>query len=67
MHSKISKIVTGKIDSIRTGTPRIKITPVQAGLKVAVRGRTAQQTMYVYTQDALVEEFVVTCWEKFTT
>lgn len=45
----VSKIVIGVITPTKTGRPHIKFNPVQAGLKMQVRGNIAVQIFFVYT------------------
>jgi len=45
----VSKIVIGIIKPTKSGQPHIKFTPIQAGLRMQVRGNTAVQIFYVYT------------------
>jgi hypothetical protein len=45
----VSKIVIGVITPTKTGQPRIKFTPIQAGLRMQVRGNSAVQIFFVYT------------------
>ena len=45
----VSKIVIGAIEPTKHGSPHLKFTPVQAGLRMRVRGNTAVQTFFVYT------------------
>ena len=49
---EVSKIVLGFIiGGKKNRRPRVKITPIQAGLRVVVCGNIAIQEMYVYTSD----------------
>ncbi len=48
----VTKIVLSVIVPVKTGNPRLKILPIQAGIKCVVRGRTAQQDFFIYTKDA---------------
>lgn len=48
----VSKIVLSVIVPVKTGNPRMKIMPIQAGIKCVIRGRTAQQDFFIYTKDA---------------
>jgi hypothetical protein len=45
----VSKIVIGVIEPTKKGKPHIKFSPVQAGLRMRVRGNTAVQSFFVYT------------------
>ena len=45
----VSKIVIGIIKPTKTGQPHIKFTPIQAGLRMQVRGNSAVQIFFVYT------------------
>ena len=47
--SSVSKIVIGVIEPTRGGRPHIKFTPVPAGLRMQVRGNSAVQIFFVYT------------------
>jgi len=45
----VSKIVIGVIMPTRTGQPHLKFAPIQAGLRMQVRGNSAVQIFFVYT------------------
>lgn len=45
----VSKIVIGIIKPTGTGQPHIKFTPIQVGLRMQVRGNSAVQLFFVYT------------------
>ena len=45
----VSKVVIGVIKPTKTGQPHIKFTPIQAGLRMQVRGNSAVQIFFVYT------------------
>ena len=45
----VSKIVIGVIKPTKTGQPHIKFTPIQAGLRMQVRGNSAVQIFFIYT------------------
>ena len=45
----VSKIVVGVIKPTKTGQPHIKFTSIQAGLRMQVRGNSAVQIFFVYT------------------
>jgi hypothetical protein len=47
--SHVSKIVIGVITPTRAGRPHIKFTPIQAGFRMQVRGNSAVQIFFVYT------------------
>jgi len=47
----VTKIVLGPIKSVRSGLQRVKITEVQTGLKIVVRGTASIQTLFVYTKN----------------
>jgi hypothetical protein len=56
-NSLVEKIVTGEIKSIEHGPRRLKITAIDAGLKLVVRGINACQFIFVYTKSpAIVAE-----------
>jgi hypothetical protein len=61
----VSKIVIGIIKSTKTGQPHIKFTPIQAGLRMQVRGNSAVQIFFVYTDqpDTVLRE-ITEKWEK---
>ncbi|MFA6593643.1 MAG: DUF2103 domain-containing protein [Candidatus Buchananbacteria bacterium] len=64
-HPLVAKIVTGEIKSIEHGPRRIKITAIEAGLKLMIRGVNARQFLFVYTAKPEIiavqlEEF----WQK---
>ena len=46
---RVSKIVIGVIKPTKTGQAHIKFTPIQAGLRMQVRGNSAVQIFFVYT------------------
>jgi len=48
---QVSKVVVGSIKPIRVGPKRLKIQPVEAGLKLTVRDTSARQTIYAYIGD----------------
>jgi len=48
-HPRVSKIVIGIIKPTKTGQPHIKFTAIQAGLRMQVRGNSAVQIFFVYT------------------
>lgn len=53
----VEKIVTGEIKSLEHAPRRLKITPIDAGLKLIVRGINARQFIFVYTKSpAIVSE-----------
>jgi len=64
MSPRVSKIVIGVIKSTRTGQPHIKFTPIQAGLRMQVRGNSAVQIFFVYTDwpDEVMRE-ITEKWE----
>lgn len=49
--NEVTKIVLGVIEVASSKMIRLKIQPVQAGLKVVVYGRISLQTIFVYTTD----------------
>ena len=62
---EVTKIVIGEIRPLHSGEPRLKYTPVPAGLKLAIRGANAIQTVYVYTTDpAATTTSLRTTWEE---
>ena len=48
---EVSKVVLSVIKPSRADRPRLKFSPVPAGLKMQVRSRTAIQIFYVYSGD----------------
>src|SRR6476660_8646834 len=46
---RVSKIVIGVIKPTTTGQPPINVAPIQAGLRMEVRGNSAVQIFFVYT------------------
>lgn len=48
----VTKIILGEIKPIAVGPRRLKIQPIDAGLKLTVRDTSAVQTVYAYTRDA---------------
>ncbi len=64
-HPLVEKIVTGEIKSIEHGPRRLKITPIEAGLKLMVRGINARQILFVYTpEQAIINEQIEAFWQK---
>ena len=61
----VSKIVIGVIKPTKTGQPHIKFTPIQAGLRMQVRGNSAVQIFFVYTgrPDDVMRE-ITEKWEE---
>lgn len=61
----VSKIVIGVIKPTKTGQPHIKFTPIQAGLRMQVRGNSAVQIFFVYTgqPDDVMRE-ITAKWEE---
>lgn len=47
-HTKVTKVVLGRIESVRSKQQRIKFEPVPAGLKVTVYGTAYLQELVVY-------------------
>lgn len=47
----VTKIVLGPIASLGPAKARLSFAPVQAGLKIAVRGNGSHQVLYVYTDN----------------
>ena len=45
----VTKIVIGVIKPTKTGQIHIKFTPIQAGLRMQVRGNSAVQIFFIYT------------------
>jgi hypothetical protein len=43
------KVVLGVIEHVGPGPRRIKFKPILAGLQMTVRGNTAKQEFYIYT------------------
>jgi hypothetical protein len=64
-HPLVEKIVTGEIKHIEHGPRRIKIVPVEAGLKLTIRGINARQHIFVYTaEQAIITEQIEEFWQK---
>lgn len=60
---EVRKIVLSVITSSGPGEPRLKFSPVPAGLRMQVRGRTAVQTFYVYSNSpAGTQRKLETAW-----
>jgi hypothetical protein len=62
---RVSKIVIGVIKPTKTGQSHIKFTPIPAGLRMQVRGNSAVQIFYVYTDrpnDVMTE--ITKKWEE---
>jgi hypothetical protein len=47
----VTKIVLSVIVPVKAGVPRLKISPIQAGIKCVVRGKNAQQDFFIYTKE----------------
>jgi hypothetical protein len=47
----VTKIVLSVIVPVRAGKPRLKISPIPAGIKCVVRGKNAQQDFFIYTKE----------------
>ncbi|MFA6526750.1 MAG: hypothetical protein WCT26_05090 [Candidatus Buchananbacteria bacterium] len=59
----VSKIIVGEIKPIRVGPKRLKIQPVEAGLKLTIRDTSARQTIYVYTKNQQkIEDLIQQFW-----
>ncbi|MFA6228236.1 MAG: DUF2103 domain-containing protein [Patescibacteria group bacterium] len=64
-HPLVAKIVTGEIKSIEPGPRRMKITAIEAGLKLMIRGVNARQFLFVYTaKPAIVAEQIEEFWQN---
>ena len=64
-HPLVDKIVTGEIKHIEHGPRRIKIMPIEAGLKLTIRGVNARQFIFVYSQEkAVVGQEIERFWRK---
>lgn len=61
---QVSKVVPSEIVRVRGGEVRIKFMPVQAGLRMVVRGVQSQQEVFVYTgEPAVVERLLRGRWD----
>lgn len=47
----VTKIVPGQIQPIKNGPRRLKFSPIPGGYKIAVRGPTNIQELFIYTKD----------------
>lgn len=64
-HPLVEKIVTAEIKSIEHGPRRIKIMPIENGLKLMVRGINARQFLFVYTAEPeLIARQIEEFWHK---
>lgn len=64
-HPLVDKIVTSEIKSIEHGPRRIKITKIEAGLKLMIRGINARQLVFVYTtQPEITAKQIEEFWQK---
>ena len=62
---QVSKIVLSEIVPIRSGPMRLRFAPVPAGLRMVVRGPSAQQLFFVYTSDPTgVEQALYAAWNR---
>jgi hypothetical protein len=61
----VTKIVLSVIVPVKAGTPRLKISPIQAGIKCVVRGKSAQQDFFIYTKEVeFVTKFLEKTWKR---
>lgn len=64
-HPLVEKIVAGEIKSIDHGPRRLKITPIESGLKLMIRGINARQILFVYTaQSLIISQLIEEFWQK---
>lgn len=49
--SEVKKVIPGPLLPLRSGPPRLKFKPVNAGLQIEVTGGDGTQIIYVYTND----------------
>ncbi len=49
---EIDKIVPSEIVPLKPSAKHLKFSPIQAGLKLAIRGLNARQVVFVYTKKA---------------
>ena len=62
---QVTKIIVGEIKPIRVGPKRLKIQPVEAGLKLTLRDTSARQTIYVYTKNqAQIQKLIEGFWAE---
>lgn len=63
--SEVKMVVPSEIVSLRPAELHIKFSPIQAGLKLAVRGKNARQIFYIYTSSpSTVDQLVNDYWNK---
>jgi len=55
---EVKKIVIGEIKSIKNGPRRLKITNIDNGLKLMIRGVSARQLVFVYNNDFNITDIV---------
>lgn len=61
----VSKVIVSQIKVIRNGPRRIKISKVEAGLKIMVRGIGSRQNLFVYTKEKdKTESILKDAWNK---
>lgn len=53
---EVSKIILGTIRTAKSGSPNIKFVPIRAGLRINVRGKMANQILFVYTSNSIATE-----------
>lgn len=64
-HPLVDKMVIGEIKSIEHGPRRIKIIPIEVGLKLVIRGVNARQFIFVYSRGkAVVSREIERFWQK---
>jgi len=64
-HPLVAKIVTGEIKHIEHGPRRIKIMPIEAGLKLTIRGVNARQFIFVYgLEQDIIKQEIERFWQK---
>lgn len=62
--ASVAKVVLSTIKRVPPGEPRIKFDDIPAGLRIAVRGPTAHQILFVYTsKPQATKEALEQAWE----
>ncbi len=63
--TQVKKVVLGVIAPKNSSQPRLKVTPVQGGLRILVRGKNAIQELFIYGDDldAVIKK-LTTKWDE---
>jgi len=62
----VTKIVLSVIVPVKSGSPRLKILPIQAGIKCVIRGKNAQQDFFIYSKESrLAASLLEDVWKRY--